>query len=134
MSQENVEAVQRVMRRFAEEDIGSAFADIDPEATLDWSNSDAPDSGVYTGHAAWLSFFQARDEALGDRRLDDPEIIVPAADTVVFCVRIREQGRVSGINVETRGAAVWRLREGKIISLKVYQSRDEALKAVGLQE
>jgi ketosteroid isomerase-like protein len=134
MSQENLQVVRRVMRRFADQDIEAALEDIDPEAKLDWSNSDAPDSGVYTGHAAWRAFARARDEALGERRFDPVELVAPAADTVVLVGRMREQGRASGIEVEAGGAAVWTLREGKVIHLKIYQSGDEALKAVGLGE
>ena len=133
MSQENVEVVQRVVRSWAEQDIEAALEDVDRDATLDWSNSDAPDRGVYTGHAAWRAFLQERDAALGERRFVDSEVI-PAADTVVLCARIREQGRVSGATVESRGAAVWTLRGGKVTRLTLYQSRDEALKAVGLEE
>ena len=132
MSRANAEVVQRVMRRFAEEDLEAALEDIDPEAVLDWSSSDAPDSGVYAGHAAIRAFMQARDEVLGERRVDSTELIAPAPDTVVLVGRIREQGRASGAEVESRGAVVWTLREGKVIGLRLYQSRDEALEAVGL--
>ena len=132
MLQHNVEVVQRVIRRFADQDIEAALKDIDPEATLDWSNSDALDSGVYIGHAAWRAFMQARDDALGERHFDSAELLTPAADTVVLVGRVREQGRASGAAVETRGAAVWTLRDGKVICLKIYQSSDDAHKAVGL--
>jgi ketosteroid isomerase-like protein len=134
MSQESVEVVRRVMRRFADQDIEAALEDVDPEAKLDWSNSDAPDSGVYTGHAAWRAFVQARDEVLGERRFDSAEFLDPAPDTVVLVGRIREQGRASGVEVETRGAAIWTLRDGKVIRVKIYQSSDEALKAVDLRD
>jgi ketosteroid isomerase-like protein len=92
MSQQNVRVVQRVVRRFVEEDIEAALEDVDPDATLDWSNSDAPDSSVYRGHAAWRAFWRARDEVLGERRLESAEIIAPAPDTVILFGRIREQG------------------------------------------
>jgi ketosteroid isomerase-like protein len=134
MSEESVEVVRRVMRRFADEDVEAALEDIDPQATLDWSNSDAPDSGVYTGHAAWRAFMHSRDEALSGRSLDSTELISPAPDTVVLVARIREQGRVSGVDVAASGAAVWTLREGKVVRVKLYQSRQEALRAVGLAE
>jgi ketosteroid isomerase-like protein len=134
VSQENVEIVRRIMRRFADQDIEAALADIDPEAILDWSNSDAPDSGVYTGHVAWRTFMQARDDALGHRRFDTAELIAPDADTVLLAGRTSEQGRASEAEVKASGAAVWTLREGKIIRLKPYQSSDAALKAVGLAE
>jgi ketosteroid isomerase-like protein len=134
MSQENVEIVRRVMRRFADQDIDAALEDVDPYATLDWSNSDALDSGVYTGHAGWRSFLQSRNEALGERRFDSPELLTPTDETVVLVARVREQGRASGIEVETQGAAVWTLRDAKVVGLKIYQSSDAALKAVGLAE
>ena len=134
MSQENVEIVRRVMRCFADADIDSALSDIHPQATLDWSNSNAPDRGVYTGHAAWRAFLRTRDEALGERRFDSVELLTPTDDTVVLIGRVQERGRASGIEVESRGAAVWTLREGKIVGFKIYQSSTEALKAVGLEE
>src|SRR6202011_2698164 len=42
--------------------------------------------------------------------------------------------RASGVDVEARGAAGFTLREGKVICLKLYQSRDEGLEAVALAE
>jgi ketosteroid isomerase-like protein len=134
MSEDNIEIVLRVMRGFAEEDIDAALADIDPEASLDWSNSDAPDSGIYTGHAAWRAFAQARDEVLVERSFDSSGILAPDADTVVLIGVMREHGRTSGIEVEARGAAVWTLRDRKVVRLKIYQSSDEALRAIGLRE
>jgi ketosteroid isomerase-like protein len=133
VSQENVETVLRVMQALIDGDIDVALSDIDDRATLDWSNSDAPDSGVYTGYAAWRSFLETRDEALGERHFDPVELLTPAADTVVLIGRVREQGRSSGIEVESYGAAVWTLREGKVVCMKIYQSSDEALRAVGLE-
>ena len=46
--------------------------------------------------------------------------------SIALVLRHRDQ-------VETRGATVWTLRDGKVIRLKIYQSTDEALKAVGLK-
>src|SRR4051812_5730745 len=99
MSRENVEVVRRVMRCFETEDFEGALADIDPQATLDWSNSNAPDRGVYKGHAAWRDFVRARDEALGERRFDSVELLTPTDDTVVLCGRVQERGRASGVEV-----------------------------------
>jgi hypothetical protein len=53
MSDENMTVVRRFIRRFVEQDIDGALEDVHPEAELDWSNSQAPDSGIYTGHAGW---------------------------------------------------------------------------------
>jgi ketosteroid isomerase-like protein len=122
------------MRCFAAANLDGALADIHPRATLDWTNSNAPDRGVYTGHAEWRAFLRTRDDALGERRFDSVELLTPADDTVVLIGRVRERGRASGVAVESRGAAVWTLREGKVIRFKIYQSSDEALEALGLGE
>jgi ketosteroid isomerase-like protein len=134
MSQENLEIVRRVVRCFADADTEAALADIDPSATLDWSNSNAPDSGVYTGHDAWLAFMRARDEAFGGREFKSVELLAPDDDTVVLIGRVHERGRASGVEVASRGAAVWTLREGKVVRMAIYQSSNDALKAVGLEE
>src|SRR5262249_27718091 len=83
----------RVMRCFADADVDAALADIDPQATLDWSNSNAPDRGVYTGHDEWRAFMRARDEALGERQFDSVELLTPTDDTVVLIGRVLERGR-----------------------------------------
>jgi len=61
MSQENAEIVRRVMQLYADHDIDAHLADMDPEVVYDWSNSDAPDRGVYSGRADVRAFLQARD-------------------------------------------------------------------------
>ena len=56
------------------------------------------------------------------------------ASTVVLIGRVQERGRTCGIEVESRGAAGWKLRGGKMIRFTIYQSSDEALRATGLTE
>jgi ketosteroid isomerase-like protein len=132
MSHENVEVVERVLRRFGDEDIEAALEDIAVDATLDWSNSDAPDRGVYTGHEAWRAFFRSRDQVLAGRRIAASELIAPTANVVVLVARVSEQGRTSGAAVQALGASVWTLHEGRVVSFKLYQSREQALEALGL--
>jgi len=69
---------------------------------------------------------------LEERRLDFVKVIAAAPDTVAYTARMRERGRASGVEVTTQIALVWTLRDGKVIHLSVYQTSDEALKAVGL--
>ena len=48
--------------------------------------------------------------------------------------RVRMRGRGSGVEVEATGAQVWTIRDGKFQRAKLYQSKAEALEAVGLSE
>jgi ketosteroid isomerase-like protein len=54
------------------------------------------------------------------------------AETVVIVTKVRARGMGSGVEVEARGASVWRFRDGRISSGKLFQSKREALASVGL--
>src|SRR5215471_11165520 len=99
MSQENVEIVRRSMQLYADQDLDGVLATMDPGVEFDWTNSPAPDRGIYRGHAAVRAFLKARDEALEDRHLDLVKIVAAAPETVVYTARMRERGRVSGVEV-----------------------------------
>jgi ketosteroid isomerase-like protein len=134
MSQENVEIVRRIMQRLAAQEIDAALRDIDADAKLDWSASEAPDSGVYHGHAEWRAWFAGRAEGLGELRFAATEVIDGGPDTVLVGARLIGRGRSSGVEVEALGAGVWTLRDGMVTGLTLYQTRDEALRAVGLAQ
>ena len=122
------------MEAYADQNMDANLGYMDPEVEFDWSRSDAPDSGVYTGHAAVRAFLKARDEALEERHLDFVKVIAAGPDTVVYTAHMRERGRASGVEVTTHIALVEKLRESKITHVTVYQTSDDALKAVGLAE
>jgi ketosteroid isomerase-like protein len=133
MAQQNVDVVHRVLKRLSDGDLDAALEDVAPDAELDWSESDAPDSGVYRGHAAWREWMSGREEGLGELRFQTMEVIDAPPDAVVAIARALARGRSSGVEVDSLGAAVWTLREGSVTSLRVYQTRDRALAAAGLR-
>ena len=133
MSPENIEIVRRFMRCVENQDIEVALLDVHPQATLDWSGSTAPDSGLYTGHAAWRTFMRTREEALSAVRFDSVELVALTNDSVLLTGRMQVQGRTSGIEVDVQGAGDWTLRDGKIVHFKIYESSDDALADLGLE-
>ena len=133
MSQENVEIVRLFLKRLNELDVDAALSDVAPDAELDWSGSEAPDRGVFRGPAEWSKFMGGRQEGLSDTHYDAAELIDVPPDTVVLVARVRGRGRVSGVETEALGAAVWTLRHGQITRLTLYQTRAQALKAAGLE-
>ena len=64
----------------------------------------------------------------------DVEEWIDAGDNVIAVMHLWGRGRRSGAPVETRQSHVWTLRGGKLWRLRVYDTRNEALKAVGLKE
>jgi ketosteroid isomerase-like protein len=133
MSQENVEIVRRFLLRSNEQDLDAALSDVAAGAELDWSASEAPDSGVYRGPEEWRKWLTGRREGLRDVRFDVAEVIDVPPDTVVAVVYMRGRGRASGVEIAALGAAVWTLRAGQLTGATLYQTRDQALKAVGLE-
>jgi ketosteroid isomerase-like protein len=47
---------------------------------------------------------------------------------------MKATGRDSGIALERQDAQVFKMRDGKVVRLDYYNSKQEALKAVGLEE
>jgi hypothetical protein len=55
-------------------------------------------------------------------------------ERVLVFVRATMMGQQSGTQVDHAGAQEYTLRQGLIVRMKVYVDREEALKAVGLEE
>ena len=132
MSQENVEIVERFLE--ARNRGGRQYLDyVDPDAEFDLSESRSPYSGVYRGHDQIVRQWESLREAWTKAELR-PEEPVAVGDQVVVTTRISARGRNSGVQLEGHAAHVYRIKEGKIDRLKLFQTRAEALEAVGLKE
>jgi ketosteroid isomerase-like protein len=132
MPTENLEIVGRVLRRYSDQDIEGMLADVHSEVEIDYSESNAPDASVYHGHAACRSFVLGRYEDFKERSFDPVELIDAPPNAVVAVGRMRGRGRASEVAVEADSVTLWTLRDGKVSQIKLYQTRADALKAVGL--
>jgi uncharacterized protein len=130
MSQGNVEIVRKVYERSwdPEANLKDFF---ESEAVMDWTASRAPYSGIYRGHAEIRKFWQAFLEAWDTWNVELLEVFDVDHETVVCVTLVRARGKDSGIPTEAHGAGVWSLRDGKITRAKLFQSKAEALEAVG---
>jgi hypothetical protein len=75
-----------------------------------------------------------RQEGLSDVRFDATELIDVPPDKVFVAANVQGRGRASGVQTVSLGFGVWLLRNGKLARLTLYQTRQEALNAVGLTE
>jgi ketosteroid isomerase-like protein len=64
----------------------------------------------------------------------EAEEFIDADDEVVVLVRVRGRTVRNGVTVEHSPATIWSIREGRVVALRFYLERDEALKAAGLKE
>jgi ketosteroid isomerase-like protein len=128
MSQENVEIVRRAFAHFTA--TGEPAWDITAQNVV-VCDHDIMDGEEYRGHAGvdrWLSEWAT---AWSDFSFE-PEEFLDADRSVVVVARLRARGAQSGAEVERQDAMVFELRDGKTVRIDYYNSRDQALQAVGL--
>ena len=64
-----------------------------------------------------------------------PERFIDAGDQVVVLETSHARGRGSGVKLATQSyATIWTPRDGQVTRVEIGWNRDEALKAVGLEE
>ena len=131
--------VAEVVREFGElclirRDLEAGLRLVDAHATFDWSNSRAPYGGVFRGHAQIADACRNLWEVWDEFAPEITEAIEIDPETAVLVTRARARGKGSGIAVQARGASVWTVRDGKIVQGRLFQSKAEALEAVGLSE
>jgi ketosteroid isomerase-like protein len=62
------------------------------------------------------------------------EIIADGGEIVVAAISINGRGRTSGVEISQRFFHVFEMREGRILRMREYLNRAEALEAAGLSE
>ena len=131
---QNVEIVKGTIESLNSRDLDQAVEAAHEDFEADWSNSIAPHRGVYRGRERARELFEAFLEAWDEFRWDVQEIVEVDQARLVSVNRVRGRGRGSGVEVDATGAQLWTITDGKVRSVKLYQSKAAALEAVGLQE
>ena len=132
MSQENVELVRRGFASANARDWESLFRDLAPNYELDWSRGRAGEvPGVYRGEEAQRVFLDWVESWQSVRT--EPHEFIEVGEHVIVSTTEHFVGR-DGIEVQARNTWTVTIRDGKIVRSCLYQDKQEALKAVGLEE
>jgi ketosteroid isomerase-like protein len=132
-----------------------AEEDIDALRTVydEWSEGNfRPVSDAYGPDLEWgfsdefldLGGVEREPEPTSDRMLaflsqwDDwrceAEEFIPAGESVVVLCRYMGRGKGSGVGIDTRGAHVWRISNGRATRLEVFSDRAKALESAGVRQ
>jgi ketosteroid isomerase-like protein len=134
MSRENVEVVRRIYEAGARREGATVLPLYDQGVEWDGSGSPAgllTGSLVYRGHDGIREAFRQWYEAWGDVEHEVEEFI-EAGPHVIAVGTMRGTGRASGVEIRWEGyASTWTLRDGKVVRVAWFPSREEALEAVG---
>ena len=132
MSQKNVKAVERAYPALNSGDIATLLELCHPDVVFDNTNA-AFDASVYHRHEGLVEFFSLGKEMWESQTYEPEEFIPVGDDRVIVPQRIVSVGR-DGVETIARNTNVYTLNEGKATSIKSFQTKADALEAVGLSE
>jgi ketosteroid isomerase-like protein len=127
----NVDIVRRAFDAFSRRDAAALAELIDPD--FEWVTPTARVAGhaePYRGHEGLLDYLADIGRVWQELR-SEPEEFREVGDRVVVIGRIYAWG--VGRVIDAPAGWVWRLRDGRIVEGRAYDSRRAALEAVGLR-
>src|SRR5947208_13541312 len=134
MSQENVEVVRRIDAAFNRGDRDAVFAYYHPE--VEWRDlQHAPDAPErLRGVDAVGAYLDQWEDAFDDVTAEIEEY-TDAGACVLTATHWRAKGKDSGLEIDLHTVDVVEFADSKIVRITIgYADRDQALKAVGLEE
>jgi len=135
MSQENADIARRGIEQFNRQFTSTQELDLSflaSDVELDNSNA-ALDAAVYRGHDGIRRFMSLMRGMWTVQTAEAEEFIAVGRDRVIVSYRMASVGR-DNIEVAFRAATVVTVGGGKITHMKAFQSKADALEAVGLSE
>jgi ketosteroid isomerase-like protein len=134
MSQENVEIVRRWWRGFNDE--GMPPLSLCDDQIEIRNPPDFPVRGVFQGHDGVRRWREQVFEIAENARVEPEEIVDVHDDgeTVLMLLRATGTASFSEMNLDVEWAAIWTIRDGKVLRAQGYLDRAEARKAAGLSE
>jgi ketosteroid isomerase-like protein len=132
MASANVDFVRSLFAAWERGDYSSAEWAY-PE--IEYVIADGPTAGKWTGMAGAAEGFRGMLDAWEDFRVEAEEYRELDGERVLVLVNRRGRGKTSGLELgelQTRGATLFHVRDGKVIRLVVYWDRQRALADLGL--
>src|SRR5918997_1163612 len=131
MARGNIDLIRPIYEEWGRGNWSPRFEVYDPEMEWGWSDEFPGLAGVHRDARspnprlhAWLSGWEHwRAEA------DD---YLEVGDHVVVLATYRGTGKGSGVEIVQEGAHVFKLRDGKVVRLEIFASRERALASVAL--
>jgi ketosteroid isomerase-like protein len=132
MSQENVELARRTYEAFNRRDLDAVLNVFHPEVEIH-DEPEIPDAAVHRGHEAVRRDWQRTFDFLDEFSIEIEDYRDLGDELLVF-IRYRGVGHGSQVPVEATGAHLLTVRQGKLVRMRQFFDRTEALEAAGLRE
>jgi ketosteroid isomerase-like protein len=133
MSQQNVELARRMIECVNQADDEGLAALMSPDVQC-FPVENQPDGTPFRGREAFLRYARDWTEAFDHYAVESCEYL-DLGEYVLVVGRTVARGRGSGVVTSTEGDAwLLRFREGSAVEYREYETKQEALEAVGLSE
>jgi ketosteroid isomerase-like protein len=105
-----------------------AYGEENPD--FSWQSApDEPDPGVRHGSRRAFAYSQELFETFEHLETEIKEVIDLGPEAAIFVVNNRVRGAASGADVERTEVHLWRLKDGRVASLREFTSEQEAREA-----
>ena len=134
MSKENVEVVRRQFEAFRDGGLDAVAGYW--HANIEWRAVEgaADDVGLIRGEHALRRYYQDWLDSMDALQAELEEVLFDDGEQVAAVIRNSGRGRVSGVLTQGRYYVACTVRDGRIVSGREYETREQALEAVGLPE
>jgi ketosteroid isomerase-like protein len=147
MSAENVELVTRIQAVLGTDDVVAALDDSERDRLVraTFAELAEPDFEVVMigpdylpaqfegkGPDGFADVWTEWTGAFESFRIEVEDVIDAGAEKVVSLVRLHARSQTDGVPIEQDGAAVWTMRNGKLVRAEFHLDRHAALRSAGL--
>ena len=131
MASEAVAVAQRFFDLVAARDFTSISDLLDPDVVWLGTRGGLDQDRIVRGPNAFLEFLREVLEESWERFDVETEQLIEAGDAVVVFLHEAARARHGDLEVENETAAIFKVRQRKIVEARGYLDRDEALRAAG---
>jgi ketosteroid isomerase-like protein len=134
MSQENVEVVRRQFQACRDGRLDEAAKYWHPDIEWRAIEGAADDVGIIRGEGRLRRYYQDWIDTMDAMEAHVEEVLFHGDERVAAVVRNSGRGRASGVLTAGRYYVACTVRDGRIVSGREYETREQALEAVGRSE
>jgi ketosteroid isomerase-like protein len=127
MSEQNVQIVRRGLEHFLA--TGELYWETTSEQ-VEIHDHDIPERREYRGRDGVARWLEDWGSAWAEWSFE-PQEFIDAGEQVVVVARVVAKGRSSGAQVDRQDGLLYTLRDGELVRLDYFNSRDQALEAAG---
>jgi ketosteroid isomerase-like protein len=129
---EAIVALKEAYAAFNRGDIDAAVEPFDPQ--IEWTEpSEFPGGGAYHGRDE-VKRYLAQSRAPWAEGSSEPEQFIPSGNRIVVFVHARFRPKGSNEWKDVSVADVYTIRDGKIVEMRAFADRQEALRWVGAEQ